>query len=242
MSFSVYSYIYGKRKGKERVMYKFDTHVHTAETSLCAQIGARDAVRLYKEAGYDGIVITDHYYQELFDNLGETTWEYKINRYLQGYRNAREEGNKLGLKVLLGIELRFTENPSDYLVFGITKEFLIENPELYKLGIKNFKRLIAKEDILIFQAHPYRMGMIVADPQDLHGVEVYNGNPRHNSRNDKAHQFAVDNGLLMSSGSDFHQTEDLARGGIVFLNELQTSSELVHALRCNSVSRLLSTT
>jgi predicted metal-dependent phosphoesterase TrpH len=221
-------------------MYKFDTHVHTSETSECGQIAAKDAIKLYKEAGYTGIVITDHYYKNLFENFREETWEDKINRYLRGYKRAVEEGANLGLTVLLGMEIRFTENPSDYLVFGITEEFLIQNPELYKLGIKGFKKLIEKEDILIFQAHPYRPGMVVAEPQDLHGVEVYNGNPRHNSMNSKANQFAIENGLLMSSGSDFHQTDDLARGGMIFAEEIKTSEELVVALRDNAFIELIS--
>jgi len=221
-------------------MYKFDTHVHTSETSECGQITARDTVKLYKEAGYTGIVITDHYYKNFFETSQKETWEDKISRYLRGYKRAVEEGTNLGMTVLLGMEIRFTENPNDYLVFGITEDFLIQNPELYKMGLKEFKKLIEKEDILIFQAHPYRPGMVVAEPHNIHGVEVYNGNLRHNSMNSKAYQFALENGLLMSSGSDFHLTEDLARGGMVFADEIMSSEELVKALRCNAFSELIS--
>ena len=52
-------------------MYKYELHAHTAECDLAARVGARDMVRLYKEAGYDGIVITDHYFQTFFDWFGE---------------------------------------------------------------------------------------------------------------------------------------------------------------------------
>ncbi|MDF2612165.1 MAG: phosphoesterase [Lachnospiraceae bacterium] len=222
-------------------MYKLDTHVHTKEISSCSRVEAREAVRLYKKAAYDGIVITDHYYQGYFETLPESSWEDKINCFLRGYKIAKEEGDKLGITVLLGIELRFTENPSDYLVFGITEEFLVRYPELYKLGVKNFRKLIEKEDILLFQAHPYRSTMVVADAQDLHGIEVYNGNPRQNSRNDKAYSLAKEKGLLMSSGSDFHQVEDLARGGMIFREVIKTSGELLRLLRENSALELIST-
>lgn len=219
-------------------MFKLDTHVHTAETSACGRIYAKDAVRLYKEAGYHGIVITDHYYKDYFEAVNATSWDDKIESFLQGYKNAVDEGSKEGLTILLGIELRFIENPSDYLVYGITEEFLKEYPKLYDLGVCKFRQLIEKEDILLFQAHPYRNGMVVAPPGCLHGVEVFNGNARHESRNEKAYRLAKEQGLMMSSGSDFHQIEDLNRGGMIIKNEIKTSSELVKAFRNNEAMEL----
>jgi predicted metal-dependent phosphoesterase TrpH len=222
-------------------MYKIDTHVHTCEVSACAQVGAKDVVRLYKEAGYDGIVITDHYYKGFFHEADGVSWENQIDYFLEGYRNAAEEGEKLGLKVFLGTEIRFTENPSDYLIYGVTEEFLKANPRLHHLGLKGFKKLVENEDILIFQAHPFRSGMVVADPLDVHGVEGHNGNPRHNSRNHMAVNYAIENDMRMSSGSDFHQVEDLARGGMKFDRDIQTSSEFVKALRNQEYIELIQT-
>jgi len=49
----------------------------------------------------------------------------------------------------------------------------------------------------------------------IDGVEIYNGNPRHNSSNHLALEYARKNGLKMLSGSDFHQVQDAARGGII---------------------------
>lgn len=222
-------------------MHKYDTHVHTSETSPCGIIEAQEVVRLYKDAGYDGIVITDHYYDSFFEKLGEMPWKDKVDIYLQGYCSAFDEGTNIGLTVLLGMEIRFEENPSDYLVYGITEDFLKKYPKLYKLGIKKFRQLIEDEYMLIFQAHPYRRTMVVADPQDIHGVEVFNGNPRHNSHNDKALLYAKENGLMMSSGSDFHQKEDLARGGIIITQEITTSKDLLKALSENIDENLIYT-
>jgi len=220
-------------------MYKYDTHVHTREVSPCGHVKAREVVQLYKEMGYDGIIITDHYYDDFFQSLGKISWEDKIETYLDGYKKAVEEGNKIGITVLLGIELRFTENYNDYLLYGMTEEFLKENPELYTLGLKEFSRLIEKQDILLFQAHPYRKGMEVADPQYMHGIEVFNGNPRHDSKNHKALSFARKNSLLMSSGSDFHQVEDVAKGGILVSEKITNVKELVKAMRNNTEKNLI---
>ena len=41
-------------------IYKYELHAHTHECDRGAVLGARELVQLYKDAGYDGIVITDH--------------------------------------------------------------------------------------------------------------------------------------------------------------------------------------
>ena len=37
---------------------KIDVHVHTSEVSGCGQLPGAEMARLYKQAGYDAIVIT----------------------------------------------------------------------------------------------------------------------------------------------------------------------------------------
>jgi predicted metal-dependent phosphoesterase TrpH len=220
-------------------MYLFDTHVHTQETSSCGKVKAQEGVNLYKKAGYSGIVITDHYYKQYFDNLPYNNWNDKIHRYLTGYLSAVEEGKQIGLNVFLGMEIRFADSPYDYLVYGIDEKFLMDNPELYKLGLEGFRQYVEDKDILIFQAHPYRPGLTAADPSLLDGVEVFNGNPRHNSRNDLALAFAKSNNLLMLSGSDFHQVEDLARGGIEVSEEIDDAKGLLEVIKGNELIKLL---
>lgn len=221
-------------------IYKYDTHVHTNEVSRCGQVPAKNVVKIYLEAGYHGIVITDHYYDDYFENLGNLSWDKKIDFYLEGFKLASAMGEQLGLQVILGMEIRFTENANDYLVYGIDETFLKENKELYKLNLKTFADLISGRDILIVQAHPFRQKMIPASPKFLDGVEVYNGNPRHDSKNDMAYEFALKNQLIMLSGSDFHRVDDLsAAGGIITSNRISTSHELVKVIKDLKVTDLL---
>ncbi|HHV97486.1 MAG TPA: PHP domain-containing protein [Clostridiaceae bacterium] len=219
--------------------YKYDIHVHTSETSRCGKIEATEVVRLYKEAGYSGIVITDHYYKDYFDAIASGDWRVKIETYLKGYKKALEEGNNVGLTVLPGMEIRFNDYPNDYLVYGIDEQFLIDNPELYNLTLPEFKNLISDKNILIFQAHPFRKGQTIEYPELLDGVEVYNGNPRHDSQNGVAYKFAKENNLKLISGSDFHQLPDLARGGIIVDKKITTIGELVEVLRKNDTVELI---
>ena len=212
-------------------MFKYDVHVHTSETSSCGKVPAVQVVRMYKDAGYKGIIITDHFFNGFFDSLGSISWESKIDSFLCGYKSAKSEGDKVGLTVILGMEMRFNNSPNDYLVYGTDETLLKNNSEIYKFGLEKFKTFAKDNGLLIYQAHPYRPNITAASPKLLDGVEVYNGNPRHNSHNNSALEFACHNGLKMLSGSDFHQVEDLARGGIILEQKVHNMDELLAVLK-----------
>ena len=73
--------------------------------------------------------------------------------------------------------------------------------------------------------------MTVIPPELIDGIEVFNGNPRHDSRNETAKHWAERFGLLSTSGSDFHWREDLARGGILTETPITTCAELIAAVK-----------
>ncbi len=212
--------------------YKYEIHAHTREVSSCGHVPAAEAVRMYHDAGYRGIVFTDHFNQEYFDRLGERSWDEIIDLYLEGYRAAAGAGRALDMDILWGLELRFTENGNDYLVYGMEESFLRSIPFANRLTIGEFMELVAPEEgILVFQAHPFRDGCSLADPLVVHGLEVHNGNPRHDSRNERAAETARREGLLILSGSDFHRPGDLATGGICLPRRVRTAGEFVEQVR-----------
>ncbi len=140
--------------------YKFDMHVHTKETSSCGQVSAKELVRMYHDVGYQGIMITDHYHKSYFDSLGSIDTEEKVKRYLSGYYAAKEEGDKIGLDVILGIEFRNIESDDDFLIVGMTEEFLYQYPYMYELQLKEAIELFHKNDMLVIQAHPVRFAVM----------------------------------------------------------------------------------
>lgn len=201
--------------------YKYETHLHTAQTSPCGKVKAEDAVRIYHDAGYTGIMVTDHYYSGFFEKHPFMSWDKKIGLYLDGYQKALEAGRLLNVDVHLGMEIRFNESQNEYLVYGFEVEFLHEHKYLYEMSLKDFRELTAGKEIIIVQAHPFRVHMTPAPPSLLDGMEIYNGNPRHDSSNHLAEKYARDNGLKMLSGSDFHQVQDAARGGVILNSRIK---------------------
>lgn len=206
--------------------YLYETHFHTADVSPCGKIQAADGARLYKNAGYAGILVTDHFGSDyLKEDYKGDTWREKVDYFLRGYRAAKRYESE-DFSVMLGFEVRFDENRNDYLIIGADEAFLYDNEGFPKLGVKKFKSLAEKHALLVIQAHPFRKGMTIAEPRDIDGIETFNGNRRHDSANDIAAAWAARCGLMQTSGSDFHQTEDLARGGVYLEKAVRTSSEL----------------
>ena len=210
-------------------MFRLETHCHTAEVSRCGKVPAAQLVEELRRSGFDGAVITDHFYHGYLDAI-PGSWNDKMDHYLAGYSAAREAGEKAGVRIYCGLEFRTTESPNDYLIFGVTPELLYAAPELHRLSIPELRGLADRAGLLIVQAHPFRTGLFREDPAMLDGVEVYNGNARHDSRNNEALRFAQENGLLLFSGSDHHQTEDRGRGGMVLPREPKDEADLVRLL------------
>lgn len=212
-------------------MFKYDMHVHNLEVSPCGHVPAQEVVRLYKEAGYSGICITDHFNDHVYNFLKGTSWKDYIDKFLKGYRIALSEGKNLDLFVSFGLEMKLDGSSNEYLIYGVTEDFLYRNPDLYKLDIFSFSKLIHDSGLLIYQAHPFRPGMFLTDRGLLDGIEGYNGNMRQTSRNDEVLNYAKKNSIPTISGSDFHQLEDLARGGILAENKITSDDMLLSVLR-----------
>lgn len=214
-----------------------ELHAHTSDTSRCANVRAEEMVTLYKQAGASTVVVTDHLSPSTFEAYpqGSLSWKEKVDILLKGYRNAKAAAGN-DLTVLLGMELRFDRkgDNNDYLVYGVTEEFFYENPDLLKMRLSSFSELAHKNGLLIFQAHPFRNGMHIVNPEYLDGVEIYNACVRHNSRNAIAEKWAGLHHLYGSAGSDFHQVEDVARGGILTDRKIETNANLLEVLKSGS--------
>lgn len=220
------------------MQYKTELHAHTCEVSPCADLTVKEVADRYIAAGYTSLVLTNHYCDYVIDNIGGT-WEEKIEHYLSAY-HAMKDYAKDRLHILLGCELRFTENFNDYLIFGLTEEFLREHPDLHQMKLKSFSELARKSGLLLFQAHPFRNRMTVMDPKYLDGIEVFNGHHGHDSRNRLADAHAKHYGLLRCSGSDFHHVSSVESGGILTDFPITSMDELVEVLRTGNCELICS--
>ena len=212
-------------------MFKTETHIHTAEVSICSHKKAREMARIYKERGYSTICITDHFQGNTLDSYGDIPWQEKMSIFLGGYYRAKTEGEKIGINVLAGAELCFPGNPNHYLAYGITKQFLDANPNINKTSIEYFSEVAHKAGIFIIQAHPYRDGKCFPTPEYIDGIEIYNSNPRHEDNSVQSEKIAIEHNLFVSAGSDAHRDEDIALSGIETEFEIKTVEDFIKAIK-----------
>lgn len=211
------------------MQYKTELHAHTCEVSPCADLTAKEVADRYIADGYTSLVITNHYTENIIQNAGET-WEERIRYYLAPFYLMKEYADKR-LNVLLGCELRFTESFNDYLILGLTEEFLISHPDLHLMTLKSFSALAHENGLLIVQAHPFRNGMRIMPPEYLDGIETFNGHRGHDSRNPIADAWAKRHGLIETSGTDFHHPHQSGVAGILTDEPIVSMEQLVETLK-----------
>ena len=214
----------------ERDLYITETHMHTSTVSPCATIPPEESVPAYVKAGYQTLVITDHFNEGNRKFHGCTDAKEWINFFVSGYRAACHVAEGTNLSILLGMEICFDGCNSEFLVYGLTEEDFFREPEMYQWGIQRFYPYAHEKGWVVVQAHPFRNGMTITPPGWIDGIETYNGNPRHDSRNDISELWAKKFRLLQTAGSDYHQQEDLARGGILTGSPITSNAELIQAI------------
>ena len=185
------------REIANKYRYKTELHLHTFPVSSCSDIRADEAIEIYAAAGVNSVVVTNH--------LG--SWvrtAYSAEEYLSDYLLAKEAGERNGVNVILGAELRFDGTYNDYLIYGIDEKDIETLAYYTSADIETFYREFKNERNLIIQAHPFRNGMERVPSEFLDGIEAFNLHPNHNSRIGLAARYARDERLLVTCGSDFH--------------------------------------
>lgn len=185
--------------------YRIELHAHTYPVSGCSCILPEEMPGLLHSKGYDAVVITNHFMRH---NDGTSATE-ALDFYLSGYEKTKEAAQKYGLRVILGAELRFTENSNDYLLFGVDREILTKCYEYLDKGVERFRREVKLPNSVFLQAHPFRNGLTRADPTLLDGIETFNMHPHHNSRVGLAVKYAVEHHFpIQTVGTDLHEKEE----------------------------------
>ena len=202
--------------------YLYETHMHTCQASRCGKSTGREHVRRYRDMGFDGIIVTDHFFSGNCAVPRDLPWRERICRFCAGFEDAWEEGQKVGLDVFFAWEQNYEND--EYLIYGPDKQWLLDHPEIEHASRARQLELVHEAGGAVIQAHPFRMrgyisairlGMRFAD-----GAEVANaGNPPVQDR--YAWHYAREYGLLMTAGSDNHDSSAIERPEQLFGVELE---------------------
>ncbi len=185
---------------------KFDMHVHTI-LSPCSQLALSELLTTASARGLDGVCVTDH------DTMA--------------LRLTVAEGRQAnGLCLIIGME--YTTSEGDFLLFGPFENLAsgLEAPELL--------RLVDEGGGVAVAAHPFRRGRKTREYLIREGlcniVEGINGrNTAGENRRTAAWRDNYAVGLV--GGSDAHSAVELGRSTTVFSMPIQSSADMVKALK-----------
>ena len=220
--------------------FLYETHMHTSQGSACGRATGREQARCYKEQGFTGIIITDHFFGGNTAIDRELPWEERIDLFWKGYEDAKEEGDRIGLDVFFGLEQGFAGD--EYLIYGLTKEYMKAHPEMERWTRRQQLEEVHKAGGCVIQAHPFRMrdymnrvrlGLLYCD-----GIEAANaGNDQLDDA--RALRYAREKNLLMTAGSDNHCGKGWPLYGVVLENRLTSIRDYVKIISENKAIRLL---
>ncbi|MCD8094971.1 MAG: histidinol-phosphatase [Ruminococcus sp.] len=221
-------------------MFRTETHLHTAECSACTSASGSEQAQHYKELGYDTIIVTDHFLN------GNTTidrslpWSEKMELFCLGFENAKAKGEELGLNVLFGLE--YSWNGSDFLAYGIDKQWLKENDDLMDISVYEFCNRVHFAGGIIVHAHPFRRMSYLRDikliPDFCDGVEVYNGGNHAKEDDERALWYAKEFNLIQTAGSDCHHLNSDKFYSVVTDFEIKSIEQYCDAVRNNAIKKL----
>lgn len=187
-------------------MYRYETHLHTFPVSKCARAETRETLEFYKNEGYAGVFITNHFIDGNINIDRSLPYEERIEFYFSTHKEAKMIGEEIGISVFFGIESSY--RGTDFLIYGLGKEWFLEHPEIEEMKKSDFLKLAADSGALIIQAHPYREAPYIDHirlfPRHVHGVEIYNASMSAET-NEMARIYAEHYGLIEFAGSDNHR-------------------------------------
>lgn len=222
-------------------MYKYDTHVHTAEASACATASGAEQARRYKELGYDGIIITDHFFNGNSAIHHYYDWYDRVRQFCKGYENAKSEGDRIGLKVFFGIEYSYFG--TDLLTYGIDKDWLYQNDNIMDVSVYEYIKRVHDAGGIIVHAHPFREASYINEvklmPKWVDGVEVYNAGNYDEKFNERAKWYAEQYNLPITAGTDNHHLTAERISGICTEQPLESIEDYIDAVVCRKISEII---
>ena len=211
--------------------FLYETHMHTRQASACGKCTGKEHARFYKEQGFTGIIMTDHFFGGNTAIDRELPWEERIDLFWRGYEDAKEEGDRIGLDVFFGLEQNFRFD--EYLIYGLTKEYMKAHPEMEHWTRQQQLEEVHKAGGCVIQAHPFRMrgymDRIRLGSDFADGIEVANaGNEALDDA--RAWRYGKEKGLVMTAGSDNHRSPADVLYGVRLEKRLTSISDYVRII------------
>ena len=239
-------------------------HCHECVASKCGQFTPEELARTYAEQGFDGVVVTDHFFNGNCAIDHNLPWKERVEQFCSGYEQVKEAGKKYGLDVFFGFEYSVNNRPGgkhflhrdypeknspagcDFLIYGLGKEWLLSKDEsILDMEVNDFMQMVRMEGGFVVQAHPFRlaksyMNHIALFPLFTDGVEVLNSTPNTMGRANKlAKKYAKEYNFYRIAGSDAHGNDREYFAVVKTSERAQSIHDLIRQIRERTVKLAL---
>lgn len=217
-------------------MYLYELHMHTMEGSKCAHSSIHDMIRRYKDVGFTGAVVTNHFTGGNTSVDIDLPWDQLVEKFCACYYEGLKTAKELDFDLLFGVEQGYARG-KEALVYGIDPEFLLEHPELRAADLPTWSKVVRGAGGFIAFAHPFRTKPYIPWPMPMPGmidlVDGFEGYNRSNTplENQEAMTRLSPEGLIAIAGSDWHDTNFDDANGVVLEHRVHTTQELAKVLR-----------
>jgi len=222
--------------------YLYETHLHTIFSSACANSKGSEYIRLYKELGYSGIIVTDHFYNGNTAVPRGLPWKEWVKQFCIGYEEAKNEGDRQDFDVFFGWEETF-DGCDDYLVYGLDREWLFEHPEAKNWTRGQQYNAVKAAGGCVIQCHPFRqhsyISRIILSSGCVDAVEAANATNSEQSYDALAMRYAQKLRLPYTAGSDMHDVRKITPNGVfgVYIkNKIKTINDFISAICNNNIT------
>lgn len=219
--------------------FLYETHLHTSQSSACSANTGYDMAKAAHEAGYAGIIVTDHNWGGNTAIDRDLPWEEWVLQFEKGYLDAKRYGDAHDFDVFFGYEAGY--EGTEFLIYGVDAKWMIAHPEIRTASVEEQYRLIHEAGGMVIHAHPFREEWYIPEirlyPDFVDGVEGVNAthschlskshnNPEYDT---KAIAYAKEHKLPMTAGSDIHSIH-LFGGGTAFKRRLTSIQDYCKAI------------
>lgn len=233
-------------------MYIYEMHCHTNIASKCGSFTPQELVHTYHSQGFDGVVVTEHFFNGNCSIDNTLPWNEMVEQYCSAYEKVKEEGDKVGLKVFFAFEYSANNNPfgyfvdgaknsvagTDFLIYGLDKNWLLsKDKSILELSVNDFMKMVREDGGFVVQAHPFRLAKSYMDhislfPNYTDGIEVLNTSPNTLGRANKlAKKYAKEYNFYRIAGSDAHGLDREYFGVLKTFKKAETIDDIIRQVK-----------
>ncbi|MBR5923524.1 MAG: hypothetical protein IKZ59_07005, partial [Clostridia bacterium] len=123
--------------------FRYEMHLHDSTCSGCARSSGESFVKIAKERGFSGFVITNHFYHGNSTVDRNLPWSDFVGAYAKDYEDVKKIAEEYDLDVFFGFEEGYGGG-QHLLVYGLSPEVVASEPRFPEMSLAEIYDFVHK--------------------------------------------------------------------------------------------------